>query len=79
VVSIGDMLAATDRLGAPDTPGGHVAGGRAPQPSFYVACSRFLPGTNMKTAAHLMHLHMHHHLKLGFQARPCLLRAHRLA
>jgi hypothetical protein len=40
------------------------------QPSFYIACSRFLPGTNMKTAAHLMHLHMHHHLKLGFQARP---------
>ena len=75
MVSIGDMLAATDRLGAPDTPGG----GRTPQPSFYVACSRFLPGTNMKTAAHLMYLHMHHHLKLGFQARPWLLHAHRLA
>ena len=65
MVSIGDMLAATDRLGAPDTPG---HGSRA-QPSFYIACSRFLPGTNMKTAAHLMYLHMHHHLKLGFQAR----------
>ena len=65
VVSIGDMLAATDRLGAPDTPG---HGSRA-HPAFYIACSRFLPGTNMKTAAHLMYLHMHHHLKLGFQAR----------
>ena len=66
VVSIGDLLAATDRLGPPDTAAhtSHV------QPSFYIACSRFLPGTNMKTAAHLMYLHMHHHLKLGFQARP---------
>ena len=66
VISVGDLLAATDRLGPPDTPG-HAS--RA-QPSFYVACSRFLPGTNMKTAAHLMYLHMHHHLKLGFQASP---------
>ena len=72
VVSIGDLLAATDRLGPPDT-AGH-AGGRV-QPSFYIACSRFLPGTNMKTAAHLMYLHMHHHLKLGFQAR-CVSRCH---
>ena len=75
MVSLGDLLAATDRLGPPDAPppgraaGGRRSKGQRPPSSFYVACSRFTPGTDVATAARLLFLHMHHHLRLGFQAR----------